>query len=42
MADNDFELEAWDNGKSVNNYASKEVQDKIKYLKEKRDFKGVL
>lgn len=42
MADQEFELESWDNGKPMNKSASKDVVDKIKKLKEKKDYKGIL
>lgn len=40
MADQDFELEVWDNGKPFNK--NNEVLNKIKVLKEKKDYKGIL
>jgi hypothetical protein len=38
----EFELESWDNGKPINKNTGKEVIDKIRRLREKKDYKGIL
>jgi ribulose bisphosphate carboxylase small subunit len=38
----EFELESWDNGKPISKNTNKEVIEKIRRLREKKDFKGIL
>ncbi len=42
MADEEFELDVLDGGKAGQRTTSKEVMDKIKALKEKKDYRGIL